>query len=655
MPFILEDSDADNIPSFQSSLASVGDLEYKYPLDLDLVPGSELHTRLRTEIMSRAMASHSEMSKRYATWNKIDDTLTAYIPLDTEEENLKDKDSRRPVSIVVPLSYATLDTLLTYVVAAFFDDPIFKYEGVGSEDITGAMLLERVVGVQMRRAKAGIQVHTMFRDAFTYGFGAVAPIWSRHHGFKTTKKEDGFLSSAAGFLSKGFTKEKERVLKFEGNELYNIDPYSFLPDVNVPIQDVQRGEYVGWLRRENRTEILDRERDNGTFFNGKYIKEISGRSVLGIENSRRDKDGVREEGTRRSSTGQPVDVIYQYIDLIPAEWGVGRSDYPEKWLFALAGDQVIISAGPTNLDHDMFPVAVCAPDYDGYSATPISKLELVYGMQHLVDFLYNSHVANVRKAINDMFVVDPEMVNLNDLRNPAPGKLIRLRKKAWGRGVQNAVEQLKVLDITAGNIAESGIVGRMMDESTGATDAIKGLPRQGGERVSATEFRDTRGSALSRLEKAARIAGMQSIHDLGYMVGSQTQQFMTKEQYVKIAGRYEDELRATFGVDDRVMVSPYDLLIDYDVEVQDGSLPTSGDPQLWSSIFQITANDPELREVFDIVNIFKHTARLMGGKNIDQFVKKQGINAQVMQDADVEEAARRGDVVPLRELDDALN
>jgi hypothetical protein len=303
----------------------------------------------------------------------------------------------------------------------------------------------------------------------------------------------------------------------------------------------------------------------------------------------------------------------------------------------------------------MFPVAVCAPDYDGYSATPISKLELVYGMQHLVDFLYNSHVANVRKAINDMFVVDPEMVNLNDLRNPAPGKLIRLRKKAWGRGVQNAVEQLKVLDITAGNIAESGIVGRMMDESTGATDAIKGLPRQGGERVSATEFRDTRGSALSRLEKAARIAGMQSIHDLGYMVGSQTQQFMTKEQYVKIAGRYEDELRATFGVDDRVMVSPYDLLIDYDVEVQDGSLPTSGDPQLWSSIFQITANDPELREVFDIVNIFKHTARLMGGKNIDQFVKKQGINAQVMQDADVEEAARRGDVVPLRELDDALN
>ncbi|MBT7915416.1 hypothetical protein HN588_16080, partial [Candidatus Bathyarchaeota archaeon] len=156
-------------------------------------------------------------------------------------------------------------------------------------------------------------------------------------------------------------------------------------------------------------------------------------------------------------------------------------------------------------------------------------------------------------------------------------------------------------------------------------------------------------------EKAARIAGMQSIHDLGYMVGSQTQQFMTKEQYVKIAGRYEEELRQTFQVDSRVLVSPYDLLIDYDVEVQDGSLPTSGDPQLWSQIFQMTAADPELREVFDIVNIFKHTARLMGGKNIDQFVKKRDINAQVLQDAEVEEAARRGDVVPLREMTDALS
>ena len=64
-------------------------------------------------------------------------------------------------------------------------------------------------------------------------------------------------------------------------------------------------------------------------------------------------------------------------------------------------------------------------------------------------------IANVRKAINDMLVVDPYMVNIHDLRKPGPGRLIRLRRAVWGRGVKDAVGQLEVRDVTQGHVSDA--------------------------------------------------------------------------------------------------------------------------------------------------------------------------------------------------------
>ena len=35
---------------------------------------------------------------------------------------------------------------------------------------------------------------------------------------------------------------------------------------------------------------------------------------------------------------------------------------------------------------------------------------------------------------NAFFVVDPSMIDMNDLRDLHPGKIIRLRRPAWGKG-----------------------------------------------------------------------------------------------------------------------------------------------------------------------------------------------------------------------------
>ena len=76
--------------------------DYDYPYELDLDPKSKFHEKLRTKIWSRASESRREISKRFPSWNEMDKILTTYIPLSDKEEKVKNKDSRKPVSIIFP-------------------------------------------------------------------------------------------------------------------------------------------------------------------------------------------------------------------------------------------------------------------------------------------------------------------------------------------------------------------------------------------------------------------------------------------------------------------------------------------------------------------------------------------------------------------------
>lgn len=78
------------------------DKGYEYPEGLNLRPDSDLHKKLVNKIYNRARESSFEMKKRYDSWRSIDHSLTAYVPLDDAERITKQKDTRKPVSIVVP-------------------------------------------------------------------------------------------------------------------------------------------------------------------------------------------------------------------------------------------------------------------------------------------------------------------------------------------------------------------------------------------------------------------------------------------------------------------------------------------------------------------------------------------------------------------------
>ena len=333
--------------------------DYKYENGLKLKPGSELHERLVSEILMRATQSRKEVSKRFDSWNEVDRTLNVYIPLADDEKALKEEDSTKPISIVFPYTYSTLESLLTYITMAFFQDPIFQYEGVDDDDTIGAMLMELVVKMHCIKNKVPLALHTIFRDCLTYGIGVGIPGWKTVKGKRPIRSKVSSDSEVGG--STQYLVSYEDDVLFEGNELYSISPYMWLPHVACSSNNIQDMEYFGWVEQSNYMKLLSAEgQGNDGLFNVKYLSECSHRrSALSLDPSDRDiKTGVSKNVNE--ITTNPVDLIKMYVTLIPKEWNLGGSEYPEKWFFCLASDEVIIQCERAEHHHGMYPAAAAS-------------------------------------------------------------------------------------------------------------------------------------------------------------------------------------------------------------------------------------------------------------------------------------------------------
>jgi hypothetical protein len=621
--------------------------DYDYPDGLDLRPDSDFHKSLVSKILTRANESRTVMSKRFDSWREIDRIMTIYVTPEDKDIVTQQKEPKKPVSIVFPYSYSMLEALLTYMSMAFFQDPMFQYEGVEADDTIGAMLLELIVKLHCAKTKVPLYIHTVLRDSFNYGIGIGVPEWKTMWG-KVPTKTDVFTEGVTGTSKQTFVNFIDSKI-FEGNGMSSIDPYLYLPDPTVSSIDVQKGEFVGWIENESLMDLLSEEsRPDSGLFNVRYLKHKANKtSSLALGQSDREikHGGSTDKSRSMTQSTNRVDTIKMYIHLIPKDWKLGTSEYPEKWFFALSADDVIVSCEPANHNHGMYPIAVASPEFDGYSATPIGRMEVLYGLQHTLDFLFNSHVENVRKSINDMLVVDPFLVNINDLKDPKPGKLIRLRRPAWGRGVDKVVQQLAVQDITRANIADSSYITQWMDRISGADQSMQGALRQGGpERLTKSEFQGTRGSAVSRLQRLAMMVGMQFMQDIGTMFAVHTQQYMENSTYVKVLGRYEQQLKQAFGGKDRVKVSPADLAISYDIMVRDGSIPGGNFSDAWMQLFKTIGTTPELMQQFDVVRIFTYIAQQLGAKNVEDFKRVQTTS---MPDEQVLNQVGQGNLVPM--------
>ena len=619
-----------------------------------LSPRSPAHACVLEYLLRRIDTAEKAMQSFYSRWQANEKRMQAYIDLPDYDKFLKEMNDQGKVPssipLVVPTVFATVSTIVTYLSHAFFGrKPIWQVSSYSSGASENARSMEIKLQYDSDHTRAIKALMQSFNDGQVYGVGVALALWKVKKSMRTVRvKNAQFDPFGTPLPSQDASYRQERVV-YEGNEVLPIDPYMFFPDPRVPMTEVnKKGEFVFW-RRMDAKHILLREEAEGNY---KWVKEMSApvpHSQYFDYSSRALRaggEGIAGYDYRNARTHiPPIQVDQGTCEIIPAELGLGESEKPEKWLFTILNKSQIVQAEPFLCDHDMHPVSVAEPYTQGHCFGNLGITDYANSFQDVSSFLINSHMDNVKKSLNDMFLVDPSMIEMQDLKTPGPGKLIRLKRAAFGQDVRNAVQQFSVNDVTRGNIADLDVFSKISQIVTGVNENMMGAQDSGG-RKTATEVRTSSEAAVSRLAYRSRLISAQFMVDLTEQMALNNIQFLSESFFISVLGKD--------GLERSIWISPEMLVGDYYFPVHDGTLPLDRVALLdvWREVMGVVLQDPQLRQTYDVTRMFEFVAELGGAKNLDGMRMSGGgmPPPQVRGEEEIDRGVGSGNMVPVGEF-----
>jgi len=591
-----------------------------------LSPGSDLHAKVLQKLLDRLEASERKMSNFYSRWRLNEKKMQAYVDLPQYEQLLKSlavRGAEPPpiVSITVPYTFATIWTIVTYLAHTFTGrKPIFQVSTNKAEMVQAAENMEVVLQYNSDHTRLIKELFQYFLDGEMYGIGVIRTLWKVERKSRTTWIQAPVGGSFMPDAAQVKTRVREKKTVYEGNVCKTQDPFMFFPDPRVPMNEVnKRGEFVFWRTYEGE-HTMKKEEADGTL---KWVKDakktMPPNTMNGGGESARNLTslGDAHAGTRDSQDSR-LNSFFQVdqgtVELIPADWGLSDETDVQKWIFTILNKSQIVQAEALDLDHDMHPVAVIEPYSFGYGFGQVGLTDMLGPLQDTVSWFINSHIHNVRSTLNNSFIVNPSAVEMQDLKNPGPGKLIRLKPSAYGVDVRTIIQQLQVTDVTRSHVADMAEFIRMGDSLAAVNDNLRGIQTVGG-RKTATEVRTSGEAGASRLAAHARLISAQGIVDLTEQMCLNNQQNLSEDFYVKVVGMD--------GVQDQGsrLIRPEDLVGDFYFPIHDGTLPIDkiATLDIWREIMVGVLQDPQLRQSYDVGKLFEFVAELGGARNITQF------------------------------------
>jgi len=614
-----------------------------------LVPGSSDHQRVLDYLLARLNTSEKAMEEFYPRWSVSEMKIQAYIDLPEWEKVLKNlTDEGKPpklTRIVVPYSFATISTITTFLLHAFTGRrPLFQVSAWKGEHFEAAQNMEHKLQYDSDHTRLIKHLWGFLQDTQTYGLGAMLCLWRVQQAMRSRRKD--MIVFTDGGVQQIKVPAREMTTIYEGNEVSSLDVYKFFPDPRVPMAEVnRRGEYVFWRVDEGVHTLKDLEsaglikwvRNIPSGRPSSWTEDRSNRTLLSGGSSR-----PGAEDWYRGSPTRFIQIDQGTVDIIPRELGLSESEKVEKWLFAIGNKGQIIQAELFDCDHGLHPVAVTEPYSLGHSFGAPGMADYLMPIQDTVSWFFNSHFDNVRKVLNDMLIVDPSMVEMQDLKDPEPGKLIRLKRAAFGQDVRAALQQLQLVDVTKEHVKDATEIIRLGQLLSAVNDNILGMQSEGG-RKTAAEVRISGQSAASRLAAQTRIISAQAITDLTEMMSLNNQQHLTDEFFLMVLG--------ADGQKSPLRVTPDQITGDFHYPVHDGTLPIDKVAMLdvWKELFLGMLSDQELRRSYSIPKIFEYIAELGGARNIESF------RLAVMPDKQFDQALQSGNIVSPQAAAGSLN
>jgi hypothetical protein len=578
------------------------------------------------------------LAEHYPKWRKADRLYRHFVdPHETDPAGKRTYPFAR--SIVVPLTFAIVQTQLAWEMAAFTGRvPIVPLGGVSPEDTKPAKVMEQVLQYEWNTSGAQLSLYQWLLDRRRYGVGVLWVNWVREatrQWVETPRRLDIPLLGLS--VDAGTVGAWQDRVRYEGNRLEPIDPFYFYPDPRVPIGQCQRGEYVGFRTRRHYHELLLMERD-GQYANVEELPRVARRPspVTGLtEGISPGRDGDRGERQRLSDWmlqigGNAVDFIEHgevdldifVIRIIPKDYDLGRETAPQKYVVVAGNQAVILRAQRYEHQHDELPACVIELTPDRHAYTTPGIVEHLEDLQDALSWMYNSHMENVRRTLNNQFVADPSVVEIADLLQPQPGLIARIRREYQGRpgALDNAIKQLPMTDVTRTHMQDMDLMINMMQRVAAAPENLQGILAAGDRTLGEQQL--ALSAAAGRLRLEAQLAWIQGMNRVTHQRISNIQQYMQESRWIQIVGTYPralgipiDQKFLRVGPDEVQGQFTYELI---DAMVRSDEAMLRALREVWLAV----AQNPELQQRFDVVELFKPIAMMAGLKNIDEYTRQ---------------------------------
>jgi hypothetical protein len=616
---------------------------------IDIRKGSPLHQLLVKRLQSRVQMGLEEQETKHQKWREAEERTLAFMP---ESENDQLRRFRRinrgePIytTIQIPYSYGILMSAHTYWTSVFFArSPVHQFMGRHGEAEQQTQALEALIGYQTEVGEFLGPYYIWLYDAGKYGAGVIGEYWEQrklHYG-SLVEIQDPISGEMQVYQT------TQEMVGYTGNSVFNVSIWDFIHDPRVPLKRFQDGEFcayrcrIGWNRLVERMDAGYYVKEQVAQLRGKMpIDRTRGEVSDQLYRPQFDKQlygywGDAEGKHPAGFVGWEV-----YVTLVPSEWDLGKTTYPQKWCFTISEDyEIILGATPMGYVHCRYPFSVAEMEVEGYGLFTRGIPEIMLPIQNTVDWLINTHFYNVRASLNNQFIVDPSKLVIKDIKNSGPGFVWRLRPEAYGTDITKMFMQVPIQDITRSHLADFQTMLGIGERTLGVNDQIMGSLNTGSSRKTATEVRTTTGFGVNRQKTITEYMSATAFAPHAQRLVQNSQQFYDAQAKLRRVGNLALEAGQQF-----LNVSPDDIQGFFDFVPVDGTLPIDRMAQanLWKEMMgSLRMMPPQVAMQYDWVRIFAWVASLAGLKNISQF------RVQMVPDQMLQQQAAQGNVVPLR-------
>ena len=635
----------------------------------DLRPGTRKADKIKELVRKRIDMSYDVMSQAHKYWDIAEEHYRAFRSVD--DADLESYRVNGVVKIIIPIQFATIQTMVTFLMEVFTAmKPVLRVRGADPASVRPARVMEVLLDYDYRSNRGYFKLYNWFINACRYGFGVMANTWGTKQILRRQLIQapdqgkirlDGQEFSIPGALEY----KNDWFTTFEGNTWDIVDPRTFFPDPRVPLARFQDGEFCG-----RRTFIHDKElvrlEAEDLFFNTSYIQSNTSGPISSLRGSDLfTADSRRDRITPNQALGSDLqyakknrmhvnEELLSYV--IPKDYNLSEETRPELWIFNLINGETIVRAEPAPPGFVEFPYHLIEIYPDELTFLNQGVMDLTEPMAAHLNFLFNSHMANVRKAIHDVLITDPSRVNLDDLLDPNGARIVRLLPAAYGSDVGAVVQQLQVIDVTKGHIQDSQYIFDIYMRILGTSDSMFG--QISNSRRTASELQGVMRSAASRMKMSADLMSSQGVAPLTQAMAIMRQENMSTAQFVELAGQTATDLG----------VHPEDIINNFlkarrqhisgvfNFPAEEGVLP--GDrakaADILKEVFKAVSQSPFLQAVFDPVEIFQEVIRQSGYHSIDDFKRIPRADVRIMPVEQVMELAARGRARPLGRPDEGV-